>query len=103
MPSATNLISFPRSVESHRSGEPQLKFAWEVLWRPILNLEKTTTGPDLNRLRWVQDHLNECWFALLVRRRVLWLYDLVIYTTSSFGVSEASAPDKGFETDPEVV
>ena len=24
----------------------------------------------LNRFRWVQDHLNECWFALLVRRRV---------------------------------
>jgi len=47
MPSATNLISFPRSVESHRSGELQLIFAWEVLWRPILNLEKTTTGPIL--------------------------------------------------------
>ena len=47
MPSATNLISFPRSVESHRSGELQLEFAREVLWRPIFVLEKTTTGPIL--------------------------------------------------------
>ena len=47
MPSATNLISFLRSVESHRSGELQLEFAREVLWRPILNLENTPTGPIL--------------------------------------------------------
>jgi hypothetical protein len=47
MPSATNLISFLRYVESHRSGELQLKFAREVLWIPILFLEKTPTGPIL--------------------------------------------------------
>ena len=41
MPSATNLISFLRSVESHRSRELSLKFAGEVLWRPILFLENT--------------------------------------------------------------
>ena len=35
---------------------------------------------------------------------VLWVYDLVFYTTSSFWDAEASAPDLlGFETDPEVV
>jgi hypothetical protein len=34
---------------------------------------------------------------------VLWVYDLMLYTTSSFGAAEASAPDPGFETDPEVV
>jgi hypothetical protein len=47
MPSATNLISFPRSVESHRSHVLQPIFAREVLWRPILNLENTPTGPIL--------------------------------------------------------
>ena len=47
MPSATNIISFPRSVESHRTHELQLEFAREVLWRPILNLENTPTGPIL--------------------------------------------------------
>ena len=25
---------------------------------------------DLNRFRWVHDRMNECWFALLVRRQV---------------------------------
>jgi hypothetical protein len=25
---------------------------------------------DLNRFRWVHDRVDECWFALLVRRRV---------------------------------
>ena len=34
---------------------------------------------------------------------VLWVYDLMLYTTSSFWAAEASAPDQGFETDPEVV
>ena len=34
---------------------------------------------------------------------VLWVYDLMNYTTSSFWAAEASAPDQGFETDPEVV
>jgi hypothetical protein len=59
MPSATNLrIIFLclRSVESHRSGELQLKFAWEVLsairrtpgsMEADFVLEKTPTGPIL--------------------------------------------------------
>jgi hypothetical protein len=37
MPSATNLISFLISVESHRSGESEPKFSREALWRPKLN------------------------------------------------------------------
>jgi hypothetical protein len=41
MPFATNLISFLRSVESHRSRVLPLKFAREVLWMPILFHENT--------------------------------------------------------------
>ena len=69
MLSATNLISFPKSVESHRSRELPLKFAWEVLWRLIFP-SKTRSRSDLYRFRWLHDRMNECWFAVLVRRRV---------------------------------
>ena len=41
MPSATHLISFLRSVESHRSSRLPLKIAREVLWRPIFSFENT--------------------------------------------------------------
>jgi hypothetical protein len=43
MPFATNLISFLRSVESHRTEGLPLKFAREVLlvWRPILFIKNT--------------------------------------------------------------
>jgi len=34
---------------------------------------------------------------------VLWLYDIMNYTTSCFGAAEPSAPDQGFEIDPDVV
>jgi hypothetical protein len=34
---------------------------------------------------------------------LLWLYDIMHYTTSSFGAAEPSAPDPGFEIDPDVV
>ena len=34
---------------------------------------------------------------------VLWLYDIMHYTTSSFGAAEPFAPDQGFEIDPDVV
>ena len=68
MPSATNLISFLRSVESHRTHELQLKFAGEVLWGPIFS--RTFSQSDLNRFRWVHDRMNECWFALLVHCRM---------------------------------
>jgi hypothetical protein len=34
---------------------------------------------------------------------ILRVYDLVFYTTSSFGAAEASALDQGFEPDLEVV
>ena len=34
---------------------------------------------------------------------VLWVYDLMHYTTSCFGAAEPSAPDQGFEIDPDVV
>ena len=34
---------------------------------------------------------------------VLWVYDKVNYTTSSFWAPEPFAPNQGFETDPEVV
>ena len=34
---------------------------------------------------------------------VLWLYDIKDYTTSCFGAAEPSAPDQGFEIDPDVV
>ena len=37
------------------------------------------------------------------RPTVLWLYGVVLHTTSSFGDAGASAPDHGFGTDPEVV
>jgi hypothetical protein len=33
----------------------------------FVSREHTT---DLNRFRWVHDRMDECWFALLVRRRV---------------------------------
>jgi hypothetical protein len=70
MPSATDLISFPRFVESHRSSELQPKFAREVHLEADLKSRENHYRADLDRFRWVQDHLNECWFALLVRRRV---------------------------------
>jgi hypothetical protein len=48
MLSATNLISFPRSVESHRSRELPLKFAREVLsMEPDFVPREHTTGPIL--------------------------------------------------------
>ena len=34
---------------------------------------------------------------------VLWVYDNMDYTTSSFGAAEPSAPDQEFEIDPDVV
>ncbi len=34
---------------------------------------------------------------------VLWLYDIMHYTTSSFGAAEPFAPDQGFEIGPDVV
>jgi hypothetical protein len=34
---------------------------------------------------------------------VLWVYDIKDYTTSCFGAAEPSAPDQGFEIDPDVV
>jgi len=39
----------------------------------------------------------------LLLNLVLWLYDIMSYTTSSFGATEPSAPDQGFEIDPDVV
>jgi hypothetical protein len=32
---------------------------------------------------------------------ILWVYDLMHYTTSCFGAAEPSAPDQGFEIDPD--
>ena len=69
MSSATNLISFLRSAESHRSGMLPLGFAREVLWGPIFSAE-IRSSTDANRCRWVHDRMNECWFALYARRRV---------------------------------
>ena len=34
---------------------------------------------------------------------VLWVYDLMDYTTSAFGAAEPSTPDQGFEIDHGVV
>jgi hypothetical protein len=44
MPSATNLISFLRSVESYRSGKSEPKFSRVAHWRPKLNF--THDFPD---------------------------------------------------------
>ena len=70
MPSATNLISFLRSVESHRSRVLPLKFAREVLWRPIFSISRTRSRTNTNRSRWVHDHMDECRFAPYARCRI---------------------------------
>jgi hypothetical protein len=36
----------------------------------VICFSRTHHETNLNRFRWVHDRMDECWFALLVRRRV---------------------------------
>ena len=42
-------------------------------------------------------------FTMILGILVLWVYEVVVYTRSTFGAAEPSTPDQGFEIDPDVV